>query len=255
MGARAGQQVPKIPSGGWGDMASKSKAELGDRNRQKQHTDIHAGKGRNGKTAIARKLNTAQTGSASSASTSSSTSSQSSIDNGEASRVYKRKRPPSGHLLDAIRVKSVSDSASLPHDATEHTVAPNVLVAHTKNGLEVVSLRLGTPITSIALDPGKTYADVDGDGNIDYVLVLGDEDSVIHHGREFGDSPNVLSATSQYGRRAQKNARHHNHVKEVLGCTMVVVSGIPAQAQLFNGSVCQHQSHFNDHLAIDNLNR
>jgi hypothetical protein len=44
-----------------------------------------------------------------------------------------------GHLLKSVKIASVSDTASLPHDAIEHTASPNVLVAHTKQGMRVVS--------------------------------------------------------------------------------------------------------------------
>ena len=247
MGAGAGQQVDKGPV--TGDMASKTALEMSKRNKQKQHNDITAGKGRNGKTSLIRKLSQPDAqaqgggGGGGGGGIPASTST-----NGK--RVYgKAKRPPPGHLLDAITFKAVSDAASLPHAAIEHTVAPNVLVAHTKSGLEVISLRLGTPITSIALDRGKTYADVNGDGSIDAVLVLSDEESVRRHGTEFQGIA-IQHPASKQGLKSQSMAAGQG-----LGCTMVVVSGMPAQAQLFNGSVCQHKGLFTDQMTMDNLHR
>jgi hypothetical protein len=63
-----------------------------------------------------------------------------------------------------IETPPLAATAVLPHDASEHTEHPNVLVAHTRNGLEVVALRTGAPMTSLALAKGRAYADVDGDG-------------------------------------------------------------------------------------------
>ena len=52
----------------------------------------------------------------------------------------------------------LSLDATLPHDASEHTEHPNVIVAHTKHGVEVIALRTGLPITALALPAGKSFA-------------------------------------------------------------------------------------------------
>lgn len=95
----------------------------------------------------------------------------------QADRPNKRKRSKGGLLnnvgrFTGMQASPLLASASLPHDASEHTEHPNVLVAHTSKGLEVISLRSGAPIASLALTQGSSYADIDGDGIVDTILVV-----------------------------------------------------------------------------------
>lgn len=141
------------------------------------------------------------------------------------------KRRP-GHLLSGggrftgVETPPLSNSAILPHDAAEHTDHPNVLVAHTKNGLEVIALKTGMPMTSLALSHGSTYADVDGDGVVDAILVLEKTEDVQTHGYAFAHEGG-----------------------EIQHCSLMVVSGLPAQSQLFNGSICANRHSLNDPLS------
>lgn len=141
------------------------------------------------------------------------------------------KRRP-GHLLSGggrftgVETPPLSNSAILPHDASEHTDHPNVLVAHTKNGLEVIALKTGVPMTSLALTRGSTYADVDGDGVVDSILVLEKMEDVQTHGYAFAHEGG-----------------------EIQHCSLMVVSGLPAQSQLFNGSICANRHSLNDPLS------
>ena len=117
-----------------------------------------------------------------------------------------------------VEAQPLPNDATLPHQASEHTDHPNVLVAHTRYGVEVFALRGGDFISSLALPEGRVSADVDGDGIVDTVLVLQNDDEVALHG-------------SMYA-----------HVgKSVQHCTLMVVSGLPPTAQLFNGSLCSNR--------------
>ena len=114
-----------------------------------------------------------------------------------------------------VEAEPLPDDAILPHDASEHTSHPNVLVAHTRYGVEVLALRGGDFVSSLALPEGRLSADIDGDGIVDTVLILQNDDEVAAHG-------------SMYA-----------HVgKSIQHCTLMVVSGLPPTAQLFNGSLC-----------------
>lgn len=75
-------------------------------------------------------------------------------------------------LRGEVETEPLSSTATLPHNAAEHTENPNVIVAHTQRGLEVIALRTGVPITSLALPPGRCYADIDGDGVVDTISIL-----------------------------------------------------------------------------------
>ena len=127
-----------------------------------------------------------------------------------------------GARFTGIETPPIPLSATLPHDASEHAEYPNVIVAHTMRGVEVVSLLTGTPITSLALAQGRTYADVDGDGVVDSISVVEDDlqlrehDSFAHHG-------SLLTR-----------------------CSVVVLSGLPPKAQLFNGTVCPQRLSLHD---------
>jgi hypothetical protein len=122
-----------------------------------------------------------------------------------------------------VEVDPLPVSAALPHDASEHTDHPNVLVAHTRYGLDIFALKGGLSITSLTLPEGRASADVDGDGIIDSIYILENDDDVVNHGSKFA------------------------HVERKLQrCSMLVVSGIPPNAQLFNGSLCSGRRNIQD---------
>lgn len=100
---------------------------------------------------------------------------------------------------------------------------PNVLVAHTQHGLDVVSLVNGLPITGLSLVEEISYGDVNGDGVVDSIIVLENEMDVSSRGSGF----------AHYG-------------GELMPCTMLVVSGLPATSQLFNASLCTAHSNMQD---------
>lgn len=117
-------------------------------------------------------------------------------------------------------------SATLPHDAAEHTEHPNVIVAHTKKGLEVIALKTGFPITSLALTQGQSFADLNGDGMVDSLLVLENADDVATHGKPFAHEGGEL--------------QH---------CTVMALSGLPPRSQLFNGTLCHNHRSLQDPLS------
>lgn len=126
-----------------------------------------------------------------------------------------------------IETPPLAATAVLPHDASEHTEHPNVLVAHTRNGLEVVALRTGVPMTSLALAKGRAYADVDGDGVVDTIVALESASDV--HAQGYGSA-----------------FAHASHTGTVQHCSIMVLSGLPAQSQLFNGSLCASRHSLQD---------
>jgi len=128
-----------------------------------------------------------------------------------------------GGRFTGIETPPLSKTATLPHDASEHMEHPNVLVAHTSKGLEVISIRTGAPITSLALSTGNSYADIDGDGIVDTLLVLERPEDVSAHGNAFA-----------------------HDAGELQHCTLMVLSGLPPRAQLFNGTVCHNRNSLTD---------
>ncbi|OAY74659.1 hypothetical protein ACMD2_02370 [Ananas comosus] len=104
---------------------------------------------------------------------------------------------------------------------TNHTQVwwlPNVVVAHEKEGIEAVHLASGRTICKLHLTEGGLHADINGDGVLDHVQVVGGN----------GAEQTVVSGSM-----------------EVLKpCWAVATSGVPVREQLFNASIC-HYNHFN----------
>ena len=131
-------------------------------------------------------------------------------------------------FFTGFEAEPVSLSATLPHDASEHTEHPNVLVAHTKHGIEVISLKTGVPITSMALSRNHMYSDIDGDGLVDSIIIIKNEHDASHH----------------------SHASRFAHLdSELTYCHMMVVSGLPPRSQLFNGTLCLHRRALSDPMA------
>jgi hypothetical protein len=131
-------------------------------------------------------------------------------------------------FFTGFEAEPVSISATLPHDASEHTEHPNVLVAHTKHGVEVISLKTGVPITSMALNKNHVYSDLDGDGLVDTIIIIENEQDAGRH----------------------SHASRFAHLDEELSyCHMMVVSGLPPKSQLFNGTLCLHRRALSDPMA------
>ncbi|KAJ0968516.1 hypothetical protein J5N97_025433 [Dioscorea zingiberensis] len=103
---------------------------------------------------------------------------------------------------------------------TNHTRlwwVPNVVVAHQKEGIEAVHLASGRTICKLHLPEGGLHADINGDGVLDHVQVVGGN----------GAKQAVVSGSM-----------------EVLKpCWAVATSGVPVREQLFNASICHH-THF-----------
>ncbi|KAH7314480.1 hypothetical protein KP509_21G004500 [Ceratopteris richardii] len=100
---------------------------------------------------------------------------------------------------------------------TNHTQLwwiPNVLVAHLKEGIEVIHLASGRTVCKLLLQEGGLHADVNGDGVLDHVQAVGGA----------GAERVVLSGM----------------VEVIRPCTAIATSGIPVREQLFNASICKH---------------
>ena len=128
-------------------------------------------------------------------------------------------------------VPSLSLKAALPHDAAEHVEHPNVLVAHTHRGIEVIGLRSGHPITSLALGEAGLYADINGDGVVDTIYLIVTQDD-------------AEEMNQMYGNKDVEALRH---------CMFIVLSGLPPKEQLFNGTMCARRPSFQEPLIRHNI--
>ncbi|KAA8547443.1 hypothetical protein F0562_003693 [Nyssa sinensis] len=91
---------------------------------------------------------------------------------------------------------------------------PNVVVAHQKEGIEAVHLASGRTICKLHLQEGGLHADINGDGVLDHVQVVGGN----------GAEQTVVSGSMELLRP----------------CWAVATSGVPVREQLFNASICHH---------------
>jgi hypothetical protein len=126
--------------------------------------------------------------------------------------------------FSSIMNNPVPFSALLPHDSSEHINHPNVLVAHTSRGLEVVSLSSGLAITSLALQKGYAFADIDGDTVVDTIMM--------HESSRKTDSVGESFQSSEFANPGSQFER----------CSIIVVSGLPPKSQLFNGTICARRN-------------
>ncbi|XP_010679823.2 uncharacterized protein LOC104895102 [Beta vulgaris subsp. vulgaris] len=96
---------------------------------------------------------------------------------------------------------------------------PNVVVAHEKEGIEALHLASGRTLCKLHLQEGGLHADINGDGVLDHVQVVGGN----------GAEQTVVSGSMDVLRP----------------CWAVATSGVPVREQLFNASICHHYSPFN----------
>lgn len=99
---------------------------------------------------------------------------------------------------------------------TNHTQlwwVPNVVVAHQKEGIEAIHLASGRTVCKLHLQEGGLHADINGDGVLDHVQVVG------RNGEQ-----TVVSGSMEVLRP----------------CWAVATSGVPVREQLFNASICHH---------------
>lgn len=88
-------------------------------------------------------------------------------------------------------------------------------------------MKTGLPITSLALSKGKSYTDLDGDGLVETIMILENEQDVFIHGANFD----------------------HSEDNGLLHCTLMVTSGLPARSKLFSGTVCSRSHSLQDSLS------
>ncbi|KAI7736624.1 hypothetical protein M8C21_025709 [Ambrosia artemisiifolia] len=121
-------------------------------------------------------------------------------------------------FANSAKTKKASPYVPTITNYTQLWWVPNVVVAHAKEGIEVLHLASGRTLCKLHLQEGGLHADINGDGVLDHVQAVGGN----------GAEQTVVSGSM-----------------EVLKpCWAVATSGVPVREQLFNVSIC-HRSHFN----------
>ena len=86
----------------------------------------------------------------------------------------------------------------------------------------------GLAVTALSLSEGGSFADVNGDNIVDRIMVLESKAAARTHGESFGHDSG--------------NAPEH--------CNIMVISGLPATHQLFNGTVCKKGHSLHDPMNL-----
>lgn len=147
-----------------------------------------------------------------------------------------------GSPRQATKTQLTSSSSSLfmpdlqyalrPHDDKEHIQLPNAIVAHLKDGLEILHLYSGRPLCRIGLPTRQVHVDVNGDGVVDHIQAVAGHfqaGGTLATGKE-----EISRATRHMG--LEDTEEHKNTPK----CLALVTSGIPSGRALFNLSLCQN---------------
>lgn len=115
-------------------------------------------------------------------------------------------------------IGAVTSKASGAADTQRGAMPPNVIVAHIREGIEVVHLYTGRVLCRIALQPGLLHADLNGDGVVDHIVTRGGNPGV-----------GVARGGAKGRGRADSN------------CYVSVTSGIGHHDNVFNGSLCRER--------------
>ncbi|KAG6397396.1 hypothetical protein SASPL_143563 [Salvia splendens] len=115
--------------------------------------------------------------------------------------------------------KSAKTKKNMPYiptitNYTQLWWVPNVVVAHEKEGIEAVHLASWRTLCKLHLQEGGLHADINGDGVLDHVQVVGAN----------GAEQTVVSGS----------------IEVLRPCWAVATSGVPVREQLFNASICHH---------------
>jgi hypothetical protein len=103
------------------------------------------------------------------------------------------------------------------HSASDHVVNPNVLIAHSSQGVEAVHLYTGRTLCKLSLEKDVVHLDVNADNVIDHVGAVGGAHS---------------SFVGLSGPKQKEDAKSPT-------CLAYATTGIPARRNLFNGTICE----------------
>lgn len=116
---------------------------------------------------------------------------------------------------------------------------PNVLVTHTRGGMQIRSLRNGYPICHISLLEETLYADLNNDGTLDQVQVL-----LPNKKLDASDKwVRTLLSKVQKDKKVNASYKKENSEASILAqgnqlCHALAISGLPAREELFSSSLC-----------------
>lgn len=118
-----------------------------------------------------------------------------------------------------------------PLKKTPKPQAPNVIVSHVEDGMEVIHLFTGRPVCRLKLEKKVLHVDVNGDGVPDHVHVS-------------GGIPRPERVEMDVARRQVGHGK-------IGPCMTRVTAGIPPSIPLFNGTICSTAVQSEPHGLLD----
>ncbi len=149
----------------------------------------------------------------------------------------------------------------LASNANEHVFDPNVIVAHTSRGMEVLHAFSGRIVARVGLPEPRygggagAYADLNGDRVIDHVQAIPGLESEAggaegeghqHHGHHHGGDGDGGGGGHKHGGGGRSLGQNHGRSAhfQLPSCWVQTVSGVPPVEQLWNGSLCDPYSYY-----------
>lgn len=126
---------------------------------------------------------------------------------------YSKSVSVGGIIADKLSSDGTNKKKADPWFNPVTSLPANSIVAHLKEGIEVIHLYTGRTLCKLHLASGGLHVDLNGDGVLDHI-----------------------KAEGGYESRMQKDQR--NHVMRHK-CSAYVTSGIPPKEELFNGTICK----------------
>ena len=167
------------------------------------------------------------------------------VDRSTVAAHHRRKSPPAGSILHAAAPPSAVRLASFESKhLRDHVANPNVIVAHTRQGVDIVNVFTGDRISQISLPAPRyggmagVWADINGDWIIDHVQAIpgleGDEGDGEDGEDEEGDGHGHSHGASKTLGLNHGRSAHY----QLPSCWLQVVSGVPPLETIWNGPLC-----------------
>lgn len=118
---------------------------------------------------------------------------------------------------------------------------PNVIVLHTKGGMQIRSLKNGFPLCHMSLLEETLYADLNNDGTLDQVQVLIPSKKVDQNDEWISALLTKLEKNNDASSASHKDEAARAARMAVQGnslCHALGLSGVPAREELFSTSLC-----------------
>ena len=146
-----------------------------------------------------------------------------------------------GGVLPKDAMKRRWSSSGASRERKEESLHPNVVVAHTRKGIEILHVYTGKTVTRISMPEPRfgggsgLYVDLNGDRVVDHVQAIPgvEQDSEEQQNNDMEDENDLSETIKQMGRNHGRSS-HYN----VPSCWVQTISGVPPLEKIWEGSLC-----------------